>query len=177
MATSRRTLLIAATLATAVALAGCGSVGDAVAERAIEEGLEQASIGDVEVDLDDGGGVSVESSEGSFQIGDDAEVPDGFPDDVPLPDGDVMVAMSFDDDSGTGYNVTLESPQDVVAVADLIESGLADSGYELTGTGEMANGDDLTRTVQFEDEEWAGNIVVSGSPDGTVVSYNVAAAG
>lgn len=175
----RRITVLASTSVLVLALAGCGAIAEQVTEKAIEEGIEAEGGGDVDLDFDgENGSLSVESSEGSFSVGTDQDVPDDFPADVPLPeDATVVMSMNFDDGTDAGFNLTLESAGDVAAIADDIEGGLTRAGYDLTNTGEMTTGEDLTRTVQFEGPGWSGNIVVSDTPDATVVSYNVATSG
>lgn len=173
--TTHRTSVLAVALAATVTLAGCGAVAEQVAEKAVEKGIEAEGGGNVDLDLDNGN-VSVQSSDGSFSMDMEGDVPEEFPADVPLPDdAEVVMSMDFDDGSEVGFNLTLESSDDVATIADQVESGLTGNGYDLTNTGQMTSGEDQTRSIQFEGPEWSGNIIVSGTPDATVVSYTVAA--
>ncbi len=172
--TTRR-LPLAIAFAAAIIVSGCGSIGEAVSERAIEEGLEAAGAGsDVQIDLDDGnGGISIETSEGSMQIG-NAEIPDGFPSEIPLPEDAVIVAaMAFTEDDGANFNVTMTTamPADVLA-ADL-EDQLIAAGFEIVGRFEQELNGEATRSLQFQGPEWSGQLIVAGTDGDTTVSYTV----
>jgi len=159
-----RRLSLAITLSAAVLLAGCGSIGEAVSERAIEEGLEAAGGGgDVDIDLDDeNGGISIETSEGSMQIG-NAEIPDGFPESIPLPDDATIVsAMSFSEDDGANFNVTMTVPGAADALAADLEDQLTANGYEIVGTFDQDMNCESTSSVQFPGPEWSGQLIVAG---------------
>ncbi len=173
---STSALLAAPLLAAALAVAGCGEI----AERAVEEGLEQAggASGNVELDLDDDdGSLSIESSEGSFRIG-AHDVPDDFPQEVPLPaELEVMSSMSFNDEGGTSFNLNATTPGDATSVADDLEAAFTDAGFTLTGTSQMEADGLVNRTFQFEGPDWSGNVVVVENPDETIVNYTVAPTG
>src|SRR5690606_29517793 len=61
----------------ALALSGCGFVADQIEDRVVD-GVEGV--------IEDNTGVDIE-------LGDDAQVPESFPDTIPLPDGDVVTAF------------------------------------------------------------------------------------
>lgn len=77
----------------AIALAlGIGATGCSnPVEDLVEQAVEDASGGDVDINTDDGS-VEVETDEGSTQIGGDVELPADFPSVVPLPDGTLTSA-------------------------------------------------------------------------------------
>ncbi len=84
----------------ALALGGC----DAIGERLAEEGAEQLTGGEIDVDDE---GVSFESDEGSFSSG--AELPEDFPSSVPLPDdGELVNASRIDTEDGLGWMVNVQ---------------------------------------------------------------------
>ena len=64
---------LAATLVT-----GCSAIADKAGEKVAEKGMEAAGGGDVDIDSDGDGKVSIESDEGSLEIG-GSELPDDFP--------------------------------------------------------------------------------------------------
>jgi len=71
-------------LALGLGLAGCGST----TEEGLEEAIEQETGGDVEVEDD---GVTFSDDEGNeVKVGSAAEVPEGWPDDIPVPEGTVL---------------------------------------------------------------------------------------
>jgi hypothetical protein len=88
---------IALLLVMLLVLAACGSSADELGERIAEEAIEDEFEGDVDVDIDEGGGeISIESDEGSLTFG-GGEVPEGL--DIPLLDGGEVVT-SIDNTSG-----------------------------------------------------------------------------
>jgi hypothetical protein len=107
----------------ALVLVGCGGIADEVAEEAAERVVGS----DVEIDTDDGS-VTVESDQGTVAIGTGGDLPDGLPDQLPLPDGLEVLASLSQSTNGTetiGFQAaTSSSYDDVVAV---YEDGLADA--------------------------------------------------
>lgn len=170
-----RRLSLATAAAAAILLTGCGSIGESIAERAMEEGLEAGGAGeDVQIDFDDGDGrISIESSEGSMQIG-STDIPEGFPADIPLPDeATVVSSMSFSNDDGATFNITMTAPQKADSLSEELESGLVDAGYTITGTFAQDLDGDTSRSLQFEGTAYGGNLIVAGTADDTTVNYTV----
>jgi hypothetical protein len=88
----RRSATIAVLIA-ATGLTACGAVAEKAGEKATEKAIESQTGGDVDVDTDDGS-VSIETEEGSASFG-TGEVPEDWPDDIPLPDGlEVLTSSS-----------------------------------------------------------------------------------
>lgn len=147
-------LAVAAALA-ATGLTGCGAE-EALAEKVAEEGVEAAagagSDGDVEVDMDgEDGEVRVEGEDGSLVMGSD-ELPEGFPDDLPLPEAghEVLSAMEVTGEDGhVQVQLALEAGARLTDLAEHVETGLAEAGYEVTGNTTQSSGDlDMVR-MQF----------------------------
>lgn len=174
--TAPRTLL--ATVAAALVLVGtsaCGAddLAENAAEGAVERALEQAAEsegGDVDVDLEEGS-VSIESSDGTFTSG-LGDLPDGFPEDVPLLEGEVLQGASSTDDQGrTSWVVTLSIPtageEALAAAAERLE----DAGYT---AGDGAASMEGLSFAQYRNGE---HDVVLGAIDdgegGTLLSYTV----
>lgn len=162
----------------ALALLGAGCSSEAITERIAEKAAEQVAGGDVDIDLDeDGGDISIESSEGSMQMGAGGSVPDSFPQNLPLPDADYEVANSFETTNSEGE---LDMQLSLVASApgeDLeafLEQGLADAGWEVTDTRRQSMEDAVH--VTFVAEQGGIQTLVtlrSDSPDETLVNYIV----
>src|SRR5690554_4129073 len=81
-------------------LSGCANPGELLAEKAAEKAVEHAieqgsSDGtNVDIDADGDGGMTIEDEDGTYQMGSHAQVPDDFPSELPLPDGDLMTAAA-----------------------------------------------------------------------------------
>ncbi|MCZ7529349.1 MAG: hypothetical protein M5U31_02775 [Acidimicrobiia bacterium] len=145
-----------------VALAACGSDDGKISIDTPE--------GNVEVDPDGNGG-SVEFSGpdgegGSVNIG-GGEVPDDFPDDIPLPD-DFEVTSSVSGGDGDGIaaaSVTGLSGESFDDLVSMYEDGIPDAGYDVTSSGSTnVNGSD-TFTMGFDGNGVDGGALSVSSDD------------
>ena len=196
-----RWMMVATVTAVVAVVATTGCSGEDLAERVIENRIEQEAGGDVDIDFDDGdlsiktedgefsidvdedgdGNVSIsgESEDGEFSIesegGDtvikseegtiigstSGDLPDGFPDSVPVPEGfEIQASQSMSTAEGTSYILSGtidESPSDV---ADQLIADLESSGYEQVQSTTTPEG----AFVIYDDGEY----VVSGviAPEG-----------
>lgn len=156
-ASVRRAALGAATAVFSLGLmTGCGA--DVIAERATEKALEGAA--DVDLDADGDGGIKIETDEGSLSVG--QKLPDDFPDDVPLPEGEVLSGMSM---AGKGWTVSLAVEGVPDDVAPEVKSMLESAGFEIEATTEAggmtiftATKDTYALTVSVADDNGATNV-------------------
>ena len=132
---------LATVLVLAPVLAGCGSI----------EGLiEQATGGEVNVSI--------------------GSLPDGWPDEVPVIDGDIIGGgVAETDDGQPVYNVTIKVDE---GAFDAIKSQLEDAGFEQVDAGELDGGDTITSGA-FKDDTWGVFVAVTGSDDAFVANYTV----
>lgn len=147
-----------------VVTAGCQSVAENVSERVVEEVAEAAADEGVEIDLDtDGeGGLTVETDEGTFQVGGNTELPDGFPSSLPIPgDASVTSSMSQSTESGDSIFVQLstQTPFDELE-ADTIQ-GLEDGGWEITDTTRTDSAELRSVLLVITGEGYEGNVSLS----------------
>lgn len=142
--------------------------GESAVERAIEDAAESEGV-DVDVDAEDGS-VSIESSDGTFTSGMGA-LPQGFPEDIPLADGEILQGASSDGNGTTGWFVS-------VTVDRSADEALAEASALLEGAG-YAEGDNSMAMeglsyVQYVGSEWE---IILGATDngegGTLLSYTV----
>jgi len=166
----RRSLAALSTLAllSTVLLTACGTddLVEGVAERAVENAAEQDGV-DVDIDSEDGS-VKVETDQGTFSSGGD--LPDDFPDDVPLLDGEVLQAASADNGGAPSYVVTLRV--DASAEAALEEAGALLEGAGLTESEESASLAD----TGYRAYEGAWDVILGATDTGsgsTMVQYAV----
>ena len=177
------TLTILAGLA--ISAAGCDMVGEQLAEQA----AEQVTGTDIEVDED---GVSVESSEGSFQA--DAEggfsmetdegsfesqagqVPEGFPDVVPLPDATVLNGSRMDGADGKAWMVNFQYDSgDPAEVLSAQAQALEDAGFTTDGESDFSMGGQSggMAGALYENGEYRVNLSALGEADDFVLGYQV----
>lgn len=151
--------------------------------------------GDVDIDLgddglvitgDDGeqselridgesGEASISAEDGEFEMRAGGELPEDFPDAFPVPDGaEVVQQQSMRSDAdGRELVVVLAVPEEFDAVADPLEAGLVDAGFEIDeGEGaEIAADGERVRLLAFAghgvDEGMAS--IVDGDDDGVLV--------
>lgn len=179
-----RTALSAAAVALALVAAGCGGdSGEEQAERAIEE----ATGGDADVEINDGtvkvvtgtgevkvsgdeGGVTIESGEGTYQAGAGTKVPEGFPREVPLPDGNPQTAIS----ANGSYNLIFRV-DDAEAAFDAYVAQLAKAGFTIDDTAKGEVDGQFFGTASAEGNGWRVQVGGSGS-DQQVLSIIVEAA-
>lgn len=143
--------LAGAAVAAALTLSACGGIS-----------LPTGDGGQINVDLDgEGGSVSLTDSEGneqnidletdddSFTLtdgegndlmsgGSGTEVPEDFPSDIPLPDGDLQFSSSLTVDSANSWTLTYLVPGDVASVTAALREDLASSGFEEISSWETA---------------------------------------
>lgn len=144
----------------AVITVGCAKAAENIIEGAIENQLEEEGGGDVNIDLDeDGGVVSIETDEGSMSIG-GTEIPDDFL--LPLPDYDEVgsVISQTGDSAYTQVYVSFD-PDDFAEVVVLYEDFFNDGDWEVSRFDSSGDG--------------VKNVLISGTKDGmtasAVISY------
>jgi len=151
---------------------GADEVAERAAESAVERAIEDAASSEgVDVDIDsEDGSVSIESSDGTFTSG-MGNLPQGFPEDIPVADGEILQGASSDGNGTTGWfvTVTVDQPGDQA----LAEAGAAleDAGYSV---GDNSAGMEGLSYQQYVGSEWE---IILGAADngegGTLLSYTV----
>lgn len=103
-------------MTAAMALGACGAASpEALAESAIEKGLEAEGIENVELDSETGDlSMTLGDEDGNkIVVETGKELPDWWPSDQSLPDGAVIVrANRVDNDGSVVYSVVFEGPSD-----------------------------------------------------------------
>ena len=155
----------------ALLLAGCGTIAEQVAEEAVEQA---AGGGELDINADDGE-ISFENEEGSFSLGGDGELPEGFPDELPVPgDLSVLSSMGGNSDGDSSFVVNGQVSGDLTATYEDLRGQLEDGGFSVDNESTFSSGDQETRSMQFEGNGWRGAVSVATGPEGeTVVTYTV----
>lgn len=160
--------IAAALVAGTLLVAGCG--GDdtgSPTEEGLEELIEQQGGGDVDLDMGEDGDFSMETDEGSFTGG--SELPESWPDEVPLPDDLEIVNASeiVDNTSGSGMlSVSGRTSLTPDEVGELYTEALSD--WEESMNMSSSSGGSASVTQAFEQE---GHVVtVSATEDGDATS-------
>ena len=141
-------------------LAGCGSTVESVVE-------DQT---DVEIDANDEG-VEITDGEGnSFQAGEDVEVPDAWPSDAPLYDGQLISAVA----AGGGVSMVWMSSSSTEDTFNEYSAQLESAGFKVDSDGSVLNQEGAVRTSTFENDETVVIVVVTDPGDGVKLSATAA---
>lgn len=139
---ARIAIALATTLLIAPALTGCGG---------IEGIIEQATGGEVNVSI--------------------GSLPDGWPSEVPVVDGEIIAGGTIEDDNGNpGWNVTIKVDDESAFTG--IKSQLEGAGFESVDAGELDGGDTITSGA-FKNANYGVIVAVSGSDGSFVANYTV----
>ena len=140
----RAAFVVVAMLAITPVLAGC-------AFNPVESIIKQATGGDVDL-----GG---------------ANLPRGFPAEVPLVDGEIVFGGGIKADGGQVWNVTMKVKDP--AVFDTITSQLTGAGF--TANDGIGGTTDTGSVGTFQGKDYTVSVLVSTSGADTTVNYTVAA--
>lgn len=168
------TPLFISALAFSLGATACGG-GEGLTEALIEQQLESEGVEGVDVDLDSGefrvetedgtfeldadgeGGFTLETEDGTFVQGADAELPDDFPDEVLLPDGEIVGSFS----DGQNVAVSIESGRPIEDLGRAWQAAMEAAGYEVL----LESYSDGLATVQVENSSW--RVAFTGGEDGS----------
>jgi len=154
MLITRKAIVGLAALGLAVGLAGCASPLEAIIEQ--QAGVQIESDGD---------SFTVESDEGTVQIGAGAELPSGFPADLPLPNGELTASVG----TAEGWALTFAGVEP--AALEQLEAALRSAGF--TETMRMGTADAVQ--AGYESAEWIVSLIWDGSAGGSkALVYGVA---
>lgn len=113
--------------AAALALAGLTACGSDEKEIDLGDGTK-ASV------KKDGDGVTIKSDEGEIKTGTDMDLPDEFPSDLPMPQGDHKVVSSID--SNGELMVSLQADEfDLPAEREQLKTELTNAGWQVGNDG------------------------------------------
>lgn len=158
-----------------LALTGCGQAAENIAERTLEEAAEAGgATGDVDVDIDtDGGEVSIDTDDGSVTVGGDG-LPQTWPDDVPVTDGEIVAATSTTSGAEIISTVTVVTEEGVADVATTVKSDITEAGFSVVEENEATAGDGGTWQVVATRGSAGLQVQVVGSGSESTVTYTIA---
>lgn len=126
--------VVGATLLVAALLSGCGAE-EKMAEKTTEKILSQDGS---DVDID-GEKVTVKDKDGNaMSFGEGVELPDDFPADIPLPQGDYKISSVISQGEGMNMMLALEDP-DIKSVEEHLKSSFIAAGYTVEEGLRMEN--------------------------------------
>lgn len=166
--------LLAATLLT-----GCSSIADKatdkVVEKGIEKGAEAAGGSDVDIDTDGDGKLKIESDEGSMEFSGGGELPEGFPEEVPLPEGfEIASSMSLGTKGSEMFTLLMTSSDaNVKATFDDLKTRAEAAGFEITSNNSMSGDSYTIRSMTMGNDAWNSSVTVTEDSGTTSVTYTV----
>jgi hypothetical protein len=147
-------------------LAGCS--GEDITEAVLENRIEAAADGEVDIDLSEGaeGEIRIETADGTFTAGSTTELPDDFPDAVPTPPGALVNVSRLEADGALSFTLTYETDDDVTPETwEAYRAELEAAGF----TTEFEATDGSGVTAQLTDGTWS--VLVTGSFAGDPAGY------
>lgn len=132
----KKTIILSIALILVLGLTGCGT--KTLVENKMERDLENALGGNVNVDLD-GEEMNIETEDGfALQTGESVSLPNDFPSDVYVIEGDIKSVMK--NPMGDGYSITIETNESMEGVYKIYQEKLPNDGWVLNAQmnlGEM----------------------------------------
>ncbi len=130
------------------AFAGCFPTKK-VAEVATEQAVESATNGEVDVDVDGNKTTFVDEATGTkTEVGEDIDLPDGFPSDVPVYDDATIVAASTQGDT---YYVTMTSTDAYDTIKTYYETEVPQEGWTVDNSSSLNIAGKTTTLIATQD--------------------------
>ena len=174
MTTKMKVSAAVAVVAGAFVLASCspGDLLDRAVEKGVEKGVEAATGSEIDID-EDGGTISIQTDEGEFSMGAGAELPDGFPDEIPLVEGEFGRGMRLSEGETDGFIANVVAPGAIADVYAQATELLEGAGFTEQASSDMGG----MRTVAYEPTgaiAALGLTLIEDAEEGVVnVSYTV----
>jgi hypothetical protein len=153
-------------LALLLASAGCGNAVEGAAQDTVERAIENELGSEADVQVD-GDSFTVDTGDGSVTAG-SGTVPDGFPGDVPLVDGDITFSQTATTEGKRGWTVQVSTAGEPTDVASTVADDLTAAGFDVENL--PADG---SATIIAERADLSALVLVADDPSGTVVVYTV----
>ncbi len=149
-------------------LVGCS--GEDVTEAVLENRIEAAAGGEVDLDVSEDG-IAIETEDGSFTATSGAELPDDFPDELPTPEGALVNVGRVEVDGAVSFTLTYEAAGDVAAETwEVYRAELEAAGF--TVQFEATDGSGVT--AQAVDDTWS--VLFSGSSTDGLTTFGLVVA-
>ena len=142
-------------LTAAIALATALLLAPALAGCSIEDLVNQATGGEVNLSI--------------------GSLPDGWPAEVPVIDGEIVGGGTADSEDGTpGWNALIKVDDE--SAFDEIAAQLEDAGFESVDAGQLDGGDNLTSGA-YQNGNYGVFVAVTGADGNFVANYTVVEGG
>jgi|JI9StandDraft_2_1071091.scaffolds.fasta_scaffold297684_1 hypothetical protein len=171
--TLRRTAFAA--LAT-LSLAACGGSDESGTpnEQAIEEAIESASGGSVDVESDGDGDFSIETEDGSLVVESGGDLPEGFPAEIVFPANWVRTSVSEMSANGTEvFSIAFVTTAGVDEALAEFSANLTANGFTELTSMLSGEGPDRGGFVGWQSSEWSVSVAVGIDEGTTSLAVNV----
>ncbi len=156
----KKLLIITFVIGIGLVLSGCG-----VAEKVAENTIESASNDIVDVDIDNNS-LTLNTNGGTIEVGEKVSMPDNFPSDIHVADGDLISAMTIDENNT--FSVSLNSNDSASNLKSEYQTELANDNWEIDSTLDFGGGSMMTGTknnrsvtITISLDETEGTTIVS----------------
>lgn len=147
--------------------AGCGkSASQYASEKAAEKIIEKQTGGKVNIDTSNNT-VKYETKDGTFQSGENVQIPESFPKDIYIAEGKLVSAIS-NKENGV-HSISIQSTEKASDLAKKYEEKFKADGWKITGT--MNFGD--TYSVIAEKDTRQVSVMVGKTDKETTVVISV----
>lgn len=164
----RRLPLLAAAPAVVLGLAVLGSCSsEDVAEKLTEQAIESSGGDGANVEFDsETGQVDIETEDGSMSFG-TAELPDGWPSEIPMPDDyELTNAMVTGADGERSFIVGGTFDGDAKATFNSLTEQFAEDGWTEVTKTDMSTSDGMNASASFNGDTWQAILSVTDLSDG-----------
>lgn len=152
-------------------LPACGNAVEGLAENAVERAIENEVGGDADVQVDEDS-VTIDTQDGSITAG-SGSVPDDFPSDIALVEGEVSFAQRIETADGIGWSVQVAAADgDAAAVAEQVRADLTAAGFTVDDQAQLPSADGGA-TVLAERADLSAFVLVSSDGQSTTVIYTI----
>ncbi|OQX99004.1 MAG: hypothetical protein B6I20_10350 [Bacteroidetes bacterium 4572_117] len=151
---------------------GSGKTDEEKAESMIESIVKNASGKDVDIEIDEDGEASeitFTSDEGEMKITSGNELPDNFPSDIFVVDGEIEGVGNVSSDKGQMVSFAIKTDDDVSEVAEEITKEMKSEDWK--STMNMSSGSESIQI--YTKDENSASISISKENEKTVVAYMV----
>ncbi len=153
--------------------AGCkGEIIERITEGAIESAIEAQSDGEVDIDISESE-MSIKTDEGEMTIGEGTDLPDGFPDVIPVyPDMTIQTAWKSTEDDKDNFSISAFSEDSGEKIFNWYKDKM--SGWEIESEFTQDSGEDgITMSINGNNGTYMLSILIFEDEGSSTIVENV----
>ncbi|MBI1317391.1 MAG: hypothetical protein GC168_00395 [Candidatus Hydrogenedens sp.] len=164
------------TIGVAGLLVGCGSAVDTASNEAAEALIEHAAKQDgvdADVEISNGGSevsmnLTTERGAETIQTGANVAMPEGFPKDIPVPDGVTLNMVNTAANTKT-FNIQAATSQTIEAIVAYYKKEAPAQGWTETTSTAMAG---VMASLEYEKDDRVLRVIATGGDGNTMLTLN-----